>query len=77
MLIVSQDRDMIINFNNVESINICDDSMREGPRIRVHFSKKSFVDIARYKTKERAIEELEAIEATYDVGGKLYSMPKE
>ena len=77
MLIVSQDKTMIINLNNVESINVCNDSMRESPRIRVFFSKNSFIDIARYKTKEKAIEELETIKTAYDAGLKLYNIPKE
>ena len=57
MIIVSQDREDIINFDNVKMIN------REENRISVdaNFSKGDFYCIAEYATEERAKEVLKEI----------------
>ena len=57
MIIVSQDREDIINYDNVKMIN------REENRISVdaNFSKGDFYCIAEYATEERAKEVLKEI----------------
>lgn len=57
MIIVSQDREDIINFDNVKIIN------REENKISVdaNFSKGDFYCIAEYATEERAKEVLQEI----------------
>lgn len=61
MIIVSQDREDIINFDNVKMIN------REENRISVdaNFSKGDFYCIAEYATEERAKEVLQEIVSKY------------
>lgn len=85
MVIVSQDREDIINFNNVKMIN------REENRISVdaNFSRGDFYNIAEYTTEERAKEVLNEIIQMYTNWENLkygqasgicspkYEMPKE
>ena len=61
MIIVSQDREDIINFDNVKMIN------REENRISVdaNFSRGDFYCIAEYATEERAKEVLQEITTRY------------
>lgn len=67
MIIVSQDKNIVVNFDNVANINIekCyNESTREDDftfDILVFIVSSGFVRIGKYKTKERAKEVLQEI----------------
>lgn len=83
MIIVSQDRDLIINFNQVEEIYVAD------KYISVNFGLSNNEVLATYKTEERAKEVLQEIIESYTNWNNLvcgqptgecspkYEMPKE
>lgn len=73
MIIVSQDREDIINFDNVKMIN------REENKISVdsNFGRGDFYCIAKYETEERAKEVLQEIVNTYVRECKTYIMPED
>lgn len=73
MIIVSQDREDIINFDNVKMIN------REENRILVdaNFGRGDFYCIAEYDTEERAEEILRDIVHWYEIDAKVYNMPED
>lgn len=83
MIIVSQDRDLIINFNQVEEIYVAD------KYISVNFGLSNNEVLATYKTEERAKEVLQEIIERYTNWNNLvygqptgecspkYEMPKE
>lgn len=72
MIIVSQDREDIINFDNVKMIN------REENRISVdaNFGRGDFYCIAEYETEKRAKEVLQEIVNIYVRECKTYIMPE-
>lgn len=71
MIIVSQDRNIIINFNNVANVNIekCyNESLNKEDfsyDILVYIVSSGLTRIAKYQTKERAKEVLEEIIKEY------------
>ncbi len=92
MIIVSQDRDLIINFDNVTVIGIAQNNSKEIDSITVDKEEQY---LGEYKTEERAKEVLQEIVKTYVLteqykvedertriklmmeGVLLYEMPKE
>lgn len=64
MIIVSQDRDILVDFDNVESIWIYSD---EKSRFSVEATADTNSTLGYYKTEERAKEILQEIVKKYDV----------
>ncbi len=62
MIIVSQDRDLIINFDNVTVIGIAQNNSKEIDSITVDKEEQY---LGEYKTEERAKEVLQEIVKTY------------
>lgn len=92
MIIVSQDKNEIINFDNVESIDIvvCLDGTGGIP-YRIYFETSSQrEELGKYSTEERAKEVLQRIVETYEgcnasavstgygyVKNRVYEMPED
>lgn len=57
MIIVNQDRTSIYNFNNIKSIDVIEDTIN----VTDNILSNSGMEIAKYKTEERAKEVLEEI----------------
>ena len=92
MIVLSQDKDKIVNFDNVININI-DDCGEEGYLISAGFivgRDDNYRDLGYYKTEERAKEVLQEIISKYKTTlynsktnetvvniPKVYEMPKE
>lgn len=76
MIIVSQDKEEVVNFDNVESIWI--DSDEEG-RFSIEATADTNSTLGYYKTKERAKEVLIDIVENYNITplAMVYKMPKE
>lgn len=91
MIIISQDKTEIINFNNIESIWICSD---EEGIFTIEATADTNTSLGKYKTEERAKEVLQEIieyynslkrnsvyamgDSGFTFGEKLYyEMPKE
>lgn len=91
MLIVSQDKEEIVNFDKVESIWICSD---EEGRFTIEATADTNSTLGYYETKERAkeileeiVKEYENVKAIFDCTTrriknyinkpKVYKMPKE
>ena len=86
MIIISQDKTEIINFNNIESIWICSD---EEGIFTIEATADTNTSLGEYATKERAKEVLEEIVESYTNWNNLvcgqptgecspkYEMPKE
>lgn len=77
MIIINQNKDTIINFDNIESINIVatlygDEENPYG--IYYEINSKS-VELARYKTEEKAKEVLKAIGICYS-NIQMINIPK-
>lgn len=71
MIIVSQDRDEIVNFNKVESIWICTD---EEGRFTIEATANTNATLGTYETEKRAKEVLqEIIKSINDSDVKIYS----
>lgn len=77
MIIVNQDKDIIVNFDNVESINIVADLDGTGEipyKIYAETSSGS-IELGEYATEERAKEMLGEIAKTYQFyQGKEYTI---
>ena len=73
MIIISQDKEKIVNFSNIQEMNIEEwSTMKEGKVIWFYVinaekSKDYQTEIGRYSTKERAKEVLQEILERYDV----------
>lgn len=87
MIIVSQDRDLIINFDNVTVIGIAQNNSKEIDSITVDKEEQY---LGEYKTEERAKEVLQRIVETYEycnasavstgygyVKNRVYEMPED
>ena len=85
MIIISQDKTEIINFNNIESIWICSD---EEGIFTIEATADTNTSLGKYKTEERAKEVLQEIIRKYatfsldrlgsiKIIPKVYEMPKE
>lgn len=82
MIIVNQDKDMIVNFDNVENIDIVADLDGTGEiPFKIYFvTSSSREELGKYKTEERTKEVLEDIVQFYirtEDQNKVYRMPKE
>lgn len=73
MIIVSQDRDLIINFDNVTVIGIAQNNSKEIDSITVDKEEQY---LGEYKTEERAEEVLRDIVHWYEIDAKVYRMPE-
>ncbi len=74
MVIVSQDKTELINFNNVENIYI------SGKYVSINYKSGENAVIGTYKTENRAKEILEEISSFYIINeyqNKVYRMPKD
>lgn len=61
MIIVSQDRDKIVNFDNLVQVYITQDEEEKAYFIRFETVDSLYEDLGEYKTKERAKEVLQEI----------------
>lgn len=61
MIIVSQDKDNIINFDNLTQVYITQDEEEKAYFIRFETVDSLYEDLGEYKTKERAKEVLQEI----------------
>ena len=85
MIIVSQDKEIIINFNNISNINIeknYNESIEENDityDIYAYAVASGMIRIANYKTEERVKEVLREVQRFYGVAnlGQIYYMPEE
>ena len=84
MIIISQDKTEIINFNNIESIWICSD---EEGIFTIEATADTNTSLGKYKTEERAKEVLQEIIRKYETFSldrlgsikiipKVYEMPE-
>ena len=71
MIIISQDKKEIINFNNIKNIKL--DPVMDYKHIIVNVGDSSYITIAGYETEIRAKEVLQEIEKTY-IENKIIEM---
>ena len=77
MIIVSQDKTKIVNFDNLIQIYITQDEEETVNFIRYESVDSLYEDLGEYKTEERAKEVLQEIVNTYVRECKTYIMPKD
>lgn len=84
MIIVSQDKDKIVNFDNLTQIYITQDEEETAYFIRFETVDSLYDDLGEYKTEERAKEVLDWIVTCYTGDGEVQNdgfvcmeMPKE
>lgn len=82
MIIVSQDKTKIVNFDNLTQIYITQDEEETLYFIRYETVDSLYDDLGEYKTKERAETILSAIGKEYIMGREMsfnsfYGMPEE
>ena len=90
MIIVSQDKDNIINFDNLTQVYITQDEEEKAYFIRFETVDSLYDDLGKYETEERAKEVLQGIVSKYKTTlynskknetvvniPKVYEMPKE
>ena len=90
MIIVSQDKTKIVNFDNLTQIYITQDEEKTATFIRYETVDSLYDDLGEYKTEERAKEVLQEIVSKYKTTlynsktnetvvniPKVYEMPKE
>lgn len=67
MIIVSQDKTKIVNFDNLTQIYITQDEEKTATFIRYETVDSLYDDLGEYKTEERAKEALKGIISRYEV----------
>lgn len=77
MIIVSQDKDNIINFDNLTQVYITQDEEEKAYFIRFETVDSLYEDLGEYDTEERAEEILRDIVHWYEIEAKVYRMPEE
>lgn len=90
MIIISQNKDKIVNFDNLTQVYITQDEEKTAYFIRFETVDSLYDDLGEYKTEERAKEVLQEIIKTYldcneqnhlaefaYVKNKVYEMPEE
>lgn len=77
MIIVSQDKTKIVNFDNLIQVYITQDEEETANFIRYESVDSLYEDLGEYKTEERAKEVLQEIVNTYVRECKTYIMPKD
>ncbi|MFR2570924.1 MAG: hypothetical protein ACLS90_04375 [Clostridia bacterium] len=75
MVIVSQDKDKIINFDNLTQVYITQDEEETAYFIRLETVNCLYDDLGEYETEERAKEVLQEIAQTYSSYLKLEGGP--
>ena len=65
MIIVSQDRDRIVNINNITQIYVTEDEERTAYFIRVETTCETYEDLGKYYTESRVREVLQEIIRCY------------
>lgn len=76
MIIVSQDKDNIINFDNLTQVYITQDEEEKAYFIRFETVDSLYEDLGEYDTEERAEEVLRDIVHWYEIDAKVYRMPE-
>lgn len=74
MIIVSQDKDNIINFDNLTQVYITQDEEEKAYFIRYETVDSLYDDLGKYETEERAKEVLQGIVSKYKT--TLYNSKK-
>ena len=74
MIIVSQDKDNIINFDNLTQVYITQDEEEKAYFIRFETVDSLYDDLGKYETEERAKEVLQGIVSKYKT--TLYNSKK-
>lgn len=77
MIIVSQDKTKIVNFDNLTQIYITQDEEETANFIRYESVDSLYEDLGVYKTEERAKEVLMDIYSKIVDGKKNYRMPED
>lgn len=77
MIIVSQNKDNIINFDNLTQVYITQDEEEKAYFIRFETVDSLYEDLGEYDTEERAEEVLRDIVHWYEIDAKVYRMPEE
>lgn len=77
MIIVSQGKDNIINFDNLTQVYITQDEEEKAYFIRFETVDSLYEDLGKYDTEERAEEVLRDIAHWYEIEAKVYRMPEE
>ena len=77
MIIVSQDKDNITNFDNLTQVYITQDEEEKAYFIRFETVDSLYEDLGEYDTEERAEEILRDIVHWYEIEAKVYRMPEE
>lgn len=77
MIIVSQDKEKIVNFDNLTQIYITRDEEETANFIRYESVDSLYEDLGQYETEERAKEVLQEIVNTYVRECKTYIMPED
>lgn len=77
MIIIGQDKDIAVNFNNIDAIKIGNTRNQYRETIYARLSSDYFYKIGEYKTEERAEEILRDIAHWYEIDAKVYRMPEE
>lgn len=75
MIIVSQNKDKIVNFDNVNYVDV--DVEDDEFLVEINYGDENWNTIAWYKTEERAKEVLEGIITCYTGDYAYYEMPEE
>lgn len=82
MIIVSQDKEKIVNFDNLTQIYITQDEEEKTNFIRYETVDSLYDDLGEYSTKERAKEVLQKIATQYEnsmwkLGKQVFSFQNE
>lgn len=76
MIIIGQDKDIAVNFNNIDAIKIGNTRNQYRETIYARLSSDYFYKIGEYRTEERAEEVLRDIAHWYEIEAKVYRMPE-
>lgn len=77
MIIVSQNKDNIINFDNLTQVYITQDEEEKAYFIRFETVDSLYEDLGEYDTEERAEEVLRDVVHWYEIDAKVYNMPED
>ena len=78
MLIVSQDREMAVNLNQVKEITIIftNEDTKNQFALCACFSEEDFEELGQYQTKNKAMEVIDNLTIAYGLERKVFKMPK-
>ena len=79
MIILSQDKNSIINFHNILNIFISDSQILNKPKYSINYINLNGISkiLGYYETETRARDILEDISESYCLGENIYSIPEE